>query len=798
MNNKKLISFGLVLAIFATFTFQSTYAGPIPGKNDRIGWSADGNQNDEDDWGATALALAIFATAGWQDKVVHIDYNNWLAGNTPFKSAEEKISVIEGARIFKFTRTKLFDNQTDLEAAIDNVAAEINKSSSDSLFWYIQAGPFEVAYRALKKAKPEKRQYCILVSHSEMNERANKWPNQHGKNDCVALGATYFFTTGQGKDKFGGGNFYEWHLVDWLKNSPSAGYRWVYSRFKKTAEHKHDVLDASDGGMAYAMVTGDFDGNFNPKLKNFLGNDWTSIQKLDTSKKSPSIKQVSARSAEYRLPNLLFIMTDQQRFDAMSCAGNTVLKTPNMDRLAREGVMFRNAYTANPVCVPARAVFLTGYSPVNVRVEGNGDYESKDVPDVPTFDSILKEHGYAAEYYGKWHTPYQFADCYDNIVKAVGSVGNSGEGRNQIKAYQNWLVSRGVMPKEPGNGELFSSRNQRPYTPIHLDMSDEKASQSTEEKMKLKVAQVTQYGRVDLPPRVSYAAFTADETLEALDRLNGAPFTLTCSFDPPHPPTLVQEPYYSMYPPETIPVPGSINDSMKDSPYKDRSNDDDQVHYRDAKDVQEMRSIYYGMVREIDDLIGEILDKLDALGIADDTLVIFTSDHGEMLGDHGMHSKMIFYEGSVHVPLLMRFPGRINPGTVIENPVSTMDLFSTILDYMGMTYPASDGITLRRVIDGRKIQRDEVVSYSLGGNRPNYMIRIDNLKLMMAQVHDSKNVDALYDLEADPLEMRNLIVSPIAPEKNRMQAEMMKARLIEWLEQHEPHKVADLEKRKLF
>ena len=92
-------------------------------------------------------------------------------------------------------------------------------------------------------------------------------------------------------------------------------------------------------------------------------------------------------------PNLLFIMTDQQRFDAMSCAGNTVLETPNMDRLAREGVMFKNAYSANPVCVPSRAVFLTGLSPVNVRVEGNGDYTSEDIPDVPTFDSVIKAQG---------------------------------------------------------------------------------------------------------------------------------------------------------------------------------------------------------------------------------------------------------------------------------------------------------------------------------------------------------------------------------------------------------------------
>ena len=500
------------------------------------------------------------------------------------------------------------------------------------------------------------------------------------------------------------------------------------------------------------------------------------------------------KSIKHSQPNLLFIMTDQQRFDAMSCAGNTVLQTPNMDRIAREGVIFKNAYTANPVCVPARAVFLTGLSPVNVRVEGNGDYTGKDVPDVPTFDSILKESGYAAEYHGKWHTPHQFAACYDNEVKVVGKV----EGApGQIKAYQAWLQSKGAIPKKPGEGELYSGRNQRPYKPIKLDINHAQVGLDTQEKLKLKASQATQYGCIDLPPRVSYAAFTAEETLEALDRLKDGPFTLTCSFDPPHPPMIVQEPYYSMHSPETIPVPESINDPMEDSPYRERANAKDQVHYRDAEQIRHMRSIYYGVVREVDDWIGEILNKLDDLGLSDNTLVVFTSDHGEMLGDHGMHSKMIFYEGSVHVPLLMRFPGRIKPGMVVDAPVSSMDVCPTILDYMNMSIPQSDGISLRPFIEGMPVEHD-VISYSLGRDKPNYMIRSGDLKLMMAQNEKTKGVDALYDLKADPLEMRNLIVSPVAPEKDREQAKRMKERLVQWMQQHEPRKVKDLVQRTLF
>ncbi len=265
--------FLLLTAVCVLFLNQAAAESPL-GEHDRIGWSADGNMHDPDDWGATALALAIFAKKGWQDRLVHLDYNNWLPGNNAVKSAEQTVSVREGIAQFNYTVTRVFDNQIQLEAAIDSAVKEINKSGPENRFWYVQAGPFEVAYRALLKADPDKRKYCVLVSHSEMNERADKWPGQHGKDACIALGASYFFTTGQGKEKFGSGRFREWHLVDWMKDSPCPEYRWVHSRFRKTGEHKNGVLDASDGGMAYVLVTGDVDGNFDPKLRAFLGTGW--------------------------------------------------------------------------------------------------------------------------------------------------------------------------------------------------------------------------------------------------------------------------------------------------------------------------------------------------------------------------------------------------------------------------------------------------------------------------------------------------------------------------------------------
>ncbi len=279
---------------------------PIPSEKDRIGWSADGNLADEDDWAATAMALAIFAKMGWQEKLTHFDYNNRLDRSKEWKEKENYESTIGGARRFGFNQEVFFDDQRELEAAIEHAKEEINKSHERSKFWYVQAGPFEVAYQALLRANPEKRKYCILVSHSEVNEVADKWKlpdgsSSHGKDDCVALGAQYYFTTNQYKEKFGGKVYKRWDLVEWLKRSPSEEYQWVYSRFLETAKHKEGGLDASDGGMAFALATGDLNGNFSPKLRDFLGTDWkTGVNPKFQIDHDTSIPQLAFAASELK------------------------------------------------------------------------------------------------------------------------------------------------------------------------------------------------------------------------------------------------------------------------------------------------------------------------------------------------------------------------------------------------------------------------------------------------------------------------------------------------------------------
>ncbi|MCD6354247.1 MAG: sulfatase-like hydrolase/transferase [Prolixibacteraceae bacterium] len=367
-------------------------------------------------------------------------------------------------------------------------------------------------------------------------------------------------------------------------------------------------------------------------------------------------------------PNVLIIMTDQQRWDAIGCAGNLEIKTPNLDRLAKGGVQFLNAFSSCPVCVPARTSLLTGHTIFNVKVLGNKYINNDDIPHFPTFDQILSANGYRTEYYGKWHVPYQFASKYDNEVKVIRK------------------------PK------------------------------------------------------------------------------------------------------------GSNNDDLVNAPYK-RGNTPFDLRFQNPEMVKQIKLVYYAMITQDDEWIGKMLNELDRKGLSKNTLVVFVSDHGEMLGDHGLYSKMKMYEGSVHVPLIMRFPGVIPAGTTVKTPVSQRDIFATILDYTGMKIPENDGRSLRSLIEGKKDSIDYAVSaWGAISNGGPFMIRKDDWKLIVyLQMNEKKqrNVSALYNLKSDPLEMNNLIGTN--PEKGKYENILGELRntLKNWMiKTHTPY-IKELENTKL-
>ena len=487
-------------------------------------------------------------------------------------------------------------------------------------------------------------------------------------------------------------------------------------------------------------------------------------------------------------PNLLFIMTDQQRFDALSIAGNTVIKTPNLDRLAKQGVWFKNAYTQCAVCAPTRASILTGCTVENHQILTNElAKSSKETGRMaqPTYDELLSQNGYRCEYFGKWHSPEFHTEIYQNPIlktlngKSVISIG----GLTAI--YMDYLNK--VFPKaslQPG--EMYDAFTDRPYVMNPLD----KHYGMTPEQVRLlniKPLQPDLHGELLIPAKYSFTAFYAGQTIDALERNRDNTFSITCSFHFPHAPMLPVKPYSKMYPVKEMPIPASIADPMSNSPYLNQNGRLNNPEYADPEKIKYMIADYYALVTEIDDWVGKIMDKLTELGLDDNTLVIFTSDHGEMLGSHGMREKNVFYEESAHIPLMIRFPGKIKPETVVNGYLSNMNLFATIFDYLQLPEHPSDAKSLRGLIEGtdKSLGKYVVTEWLYNEDRqPAYMIVKDNWKLFIPFSAESKVINALFNLKDDPHEVNNLLGSNPDRKKQEKKANELRDDILTWLKQH--------------
>jgi arylsulfatase A-like enzyme len=479
----------------------------------------------------------------------------------------------------------------------------------------------------------------------------------------------------------------------------------------------------------------------------------------------------------------LFIITDQQRYDALAYAGNSVIQTPNLDRLAQQGAFFRNAYTPCAVCGPARSSILTGFAVENTGVYSNDQtyfYSDTEVMSMPTFDEILAEKGYRCEYYGKWHALSSHAEIYENPVQITTSGHSIFGSGGQSRVYRDYLATLGSTPN-PGEGEFVDGISKYPYLANPLDryygMSFEELQSSG-----LIHSQPDQHGELRIDKEHTMTAFQARQALEAIERLKDTTFSITCSFHFPHSPMLAPVPYYGMYPVEDMIPPSSINDEMQNSPYVGSNQRKKRTEYADPEKIKYMISEYYGLISEIDEWVGKILDKLDELGIADNTMIIFTSDHGEMLGAHGMREKNVFFEESAHIPLLISSIGDVPAETIVEGYVSLIDLFPTILDYLDVPEQVSEGKSLRGLIEGTDtVHGRYVVTEWDRDNISNYMVIKDGWKLIIPYTIKSTVINAMYDLNSDPYEINNLLGSNPDRALYQEEAEELRACLLEWL-----------------
>ncbi len=501
-------------------------------------------------------------------------------------------------------------------------------------------------------------------------------------------------------------------------------------------------------------------------------------------------------------PNLLFIMTDQQRYDALSIAGNTVLKTPNLDRLAKQGAIFKNAYTPCTVCAPARSSLLTGTTVENNGMKTNDrayDHKQNGLMMMPTYDEILSSKGYHCEYYGKWHTQSSHANIYKNPQKTAKNGKSIFGPGGQSYIYDDYLNEKSPNRKLK-KGELYDDFTHRPYRANPLDKFYGKTNAEIKQQ-KLKSIQPDLNGELMIDKKFSMTAFQAKQTIEALERLKDSTFSITCSFHFPHAPMLPTKPYSKMYPVKNMVAPFSISDEMENSPYKKANGRLEHTEYSDPEKIKYMISNYYGLITEVDDWVGKILNKLDELGLAENTLVIFTSDHGEMLGAHGLREKNVFYEESAHIPLIIRFPGEIEKSKAVNGYISTVDLFATILDYLKIGQHKSDGTSLKGLIEGTDLEHGKYVVTEWdyrGDTESNYMIVKDGWKLIIPYSENSTVINAMYNLNNDPSEMNNLIGKNPEKLKYAEKAEDLRKCLLEWLKKNKSEHFDGVQKRKLI
>ncbi len=418
-----------------------------------------------------------------------------------------------------------------------------------------------------------------------------------------------------------------------------------------------------------------------------------------------------------KAPNILIVMADQMAPAFLPIYGHALTGAPNMVRLAESGVVFDSAYCASPLCAPSRASFMSGLLPSRTRAYDNAaEFQS----DVPTFAHCLRNRGYQTILSGKMHFcgPDQLHGFEQRLTTDI------------YPADFNWTPDWDRPEHRPSWYHNMSSVQQAGLCvrTNQLDFDDE-------------------------------TAFMAERAIFDIARSKDPrPFLLVASFSHPHDPFAVPERYWGLYRDSDIDMPGPAIALDRLDPHSRRLR---HVCAMDSEPVTEAqvraaRHAYYGAIAYIDDQIGRLMAALRATGLAEDTIVILTSDHGEMLGERGLWYKMSFFEGASRVPLVIASPGRFAPRRVAAS-VSLVDLMPTLVDLSG-----GDARSLGIAIDGRSLAphlagaagHDEAIGEYLaeGAVAPLVMIRRGELKF----IHSPADPDQLYNLKRDPGERDNL------------------------------------------
>lgn len=470
-------------------------------------------------------------------------------------------------------------------------------------------------------------------------------------------------------------------------------------------------------------------------------------------------------------PNILLITSDQHRGDAFGFEGSAV-RTPHLDLLAARGTRFSACITPNPVCQPARASMLTGMLPLTHGVHDNGiDLEQAFAQQ--GFAARLAEAGYATAFVGKAHfsTYHTFAPT-DRPENVAGSAGFAGDWRGPYMGFQEvalMLIGHNYwLPERPPRGMHY----ERWY---HAEGEGDLKDALYRQRLQPD-AGAAQTHNSALPTAWHNSTWVADRTIDILraGQAGGQPFCIWASFPDPHHPFDAPAPWCWSHRPEDISLPPHRVRDLERRPWWHRAamegtpgaagemgrvrREYSRMEMPDDERLRHVIANYYGMISLIDYNGGRILAFLAQAGLQENTVVVFTSDHGEWLGDHGLMLKgPMFYEGLLRVGLILRGPG-IPGGRVVADPVSTVDLAATFAELAGTESDgAGQSTSLLPLVDGRSSRQAAWSEWRLGAARTGVELDLRTVRTGRAKLtyEFGSRAGEMYLLDEDPHEMQN-------------------------------------------
>jgi choline-sulfatase len=400
--------------------------------------------------------------------------------------------------------------------------------------------------------------------------------------------------------------------------------------------------------------------------------------------------------------NVLFLMTDEHNPRVLGCYGDQLVATPTLDALAARGVRFTAAYCQNPICVPSRVSLVSGRMASTLGVRGNSanpQYEN-----ISTLADVFTQAGYQTAWLGKphWGNPRFPAD-----VRRGGVRGKAGDAADE--------------PADEERGQRLPQQSKISSWPVEENPEH----------------------------------LTTNRALEFMRDNRARPFFLGVSFVKPHFPFTIQAKYYEMYRGK-VALPRAPQRLIDELPAVSRQ---ERAKYKHAEatteDILRTKAIYYGMVTYVDEEFGRIVRQLDELGLREKTIIVYTVDHGEMLGDRGIWYKNSFYDQSARVPFIWSFPKELPTNRVVAAPAMNLDIFPTLCDLCGLAKPAGlEGRSLVPLLRGTETGADRfALSENYRGGFTGRMIRTAQWKYFFY----TNGEEYLYDLSTDPDEETNLV-----------------------------------------